>query len=77
MQMNDYKELIEKLRSRSKAIIREDAKLVGIQEESVWDADAELISDAADAIEQLSDFDFDYCHNCGAKMDGERREDNE
>lgn len=51
--MNEYKELIEMLRSRSVAIIREDAKLVDIPEENIWDADANVINDAADAIERL------------------------
>lgn len=51
--MNDYKELAEMLRSMSRAIIREDAKLVDIPEENIWDADANALVDAADAIERL------------------------
>lgn len=57
--MNDYKEQIEMLRNMSKAIIREDAKLVDIPEENIWDADANALVDAADAIEQLvSDYEI-------------------
>lgn len=51
--MNDYNELAEMLRSMSRAIIREDANALDIPEENIWDADANAINDAADAIEQL------------------------
>lgn len=52
--MNDYKELIEMLRSMSRAIIREDANALDMPEENIWDADANAINDAADAIEKLT-----------------------
>lgn len=52
--MNDYKKLIKMLRSMSKAIIREDAKLLDVPEDNIWDADADAINDAANAIEQFT-----------------------
>lgn len=51
--MDDYKELIEMLRSMSRAIIREDANALDMPEENIWDADANALMDAAVAIEQL------------------------
>lgn len=51
--MNDYKELIEMLRSMSRTIIREDANDMNVPEENIWDAEANALADAADAIEQL------------------------
>lgn len=66
--MNDYKELIEMLRSMSRAIIREDANDMNIPEENIWDADANALADAADAIEPLvKERDAavdDIPHNC-------------
>lgn len=52
--MNDYKELIEMLRSMSRAIIREDANALDMPEENIWDADANALVDAANAIERLT-----------------------
>lgn len=51
--MNDYKKLIKMLRNMSRAIIREDANDMDIPEENIWDAEANALADAADAIEQL------------------------
>lgn len=52
--MSDYKEVIKALRNMSKAIIREDAKLLNVPEDNIWDIDAYAINDAANAIEQFT-----------------------